>query len=105
MHPNEHFRFSGYIYNWFAHLELAFRKWKNQDVDDDLWIAWDEAIRWWLLWPGVRHWWEHHFVVGYTDEFKQYISELIRNMEDQGTIASEKLLAFMDEAGKSPSEI
>ncbi len=102
LHPNEHFRFDGYIYYVFVNYELAFRKWKRNEIDMSLWTAIDQGMHWWLTNPGVRKWWRNLLVGGYTKEFKDYINKKIEGIIDEDLELYNKRIAFMDEAGNKP---
>ena len=102
LHPNEQVRFSSYIYYVFVNYELAFRKWKKKEIDESLWIAIDQGMHWWLTGPGVRKWWENSLIGGYTDEFKKYINQKIKTINDEDLSFYEKQITFMDEAGDKP---
>lgn len=72
----EYFRFTSYLYYLFVQLELGFRKWKRGHIDDALWNAWNEGVRWWMRCPGTQTWWENNPAGGFTPEFKQYINKI-----------------------------
>ena len=102
LHPNDRLRFSSYIYYVFVNYELAFRKWKRNEIDDKLWTAIDEGMHWWLTSPGVRKWWEKSMIGGYTEEFKIYINQKIESINNEDLSFYEKQIVFMDEAGDKP---
>ena len=102
LHPNEHFRFDSYIYYVFVNYELAFRKWKRNEIDNELWSAIDQGMHWWLTGPGVRKWWKNLLIGGYTKEFRKYVNQKIEAINDEDLSFYDKQLTFMDEAGDKP---
>ena len=102
LHPNEHFRFSGYMYYAFINFELGFRKWKKKELDHVLWLAYEEAIRWWLYSPGTQKWWKNNLVPGYTKDFNTYVNNLIETINSEDLSIYEKQIDFMDKAGDKP---
>jgi hypothetical protein len=102
LHPNEHLRFSSYIFYVFVNYELAFRKWKRKEIDDAFWIAIDQGMHWWLTGPGVRKWWKNLLIGGYTEEFNNYVNKKIETINEEDLSFYEKQINFMDKAGDKP---
>jgi len=102
MHPNEQFRFNSYMYHVFVNLELAFRKIGKNEIDNRLWIAYDEGTHWWMTGPGVRKWWKTDMVRGFTEEFNIYVNEMIETISNKDLNAYDKQTAFMEAAGNKP---
>jgi len=102
LHPNEHFRFSGYMYYAFINFELGFRKWKKKELDDVLWRAYEEAIRWWLTSPGTQKWWKNNLVGGFTQDFNNHVNNLIEIINNEDLSYYDKQIDFMDKAGDKP---
>lgn len=102
LHPNERFRFDGYIYYVFVNYELAFRKWKRNEIDMSLWTPIDQGMHWWLTNPGVRKWWKNLLIGGYTQEFKEYVDKKVEGIFDEDLDFYNKRITFMDEAGNKP---
>lgn len=102
LHPNEGFRFSSYLYYVFVNYELAFRKWKRNEIDDKLWTAIDQGMHWWLTGPGVRKWWENLLIGGYTEEFKKYVNQKIESINNEDLSPYDKQITYLDLAGDKP---
>ncbi|WP_297707934.1 hypothetical protein [uncultured Eudoraea sp.] len=97
---NEYYRFNNFLYYIFITLESGYRKWENNDLDEELWKGWDEAVYWWLLFPGVQTWWVNNIAPGYTESFKKYINNNIEKIKVEGWSANKQQIKFMEEAGK-----
>ncbi len=102
LHPNEQLRFSSYMFYVFVNYELAFRKWKRNEITDALWKPIDQGMHWWLTGPGVRKWWKNNLVKGYTEEFNKYVNQMIETVNNEDLSFYEKQVTFMDEAGDKP---
>ena len=92
----EYFRFTSYLYYLFVQLELGFRKWKRGHVEDDLWNAWNEGVRWWIRCPGTRSWWENNPAGGFTSDFKEYINQLKESVIEESPEIFSKQLDFLE---------
>lgn len=91
----EYFRFTSYLYYLFVQLELGFRKWKRGHIDDELWNAWNEGVRWWIRCPGTRYWWKTNPAGGFTPEFKHYINRIIDSVIKEPPEIFSKQLDFL----------
>jgi hypothetical protein len=92
----EYFRFTSYLYYLFVQLELGYRKWKRGHIDDELWNAWNEGVRWWIRCPGTRSWWETNPAGGFTSEFKEYINKIIESVTKESPELFSKQLDFLE---------
>jgi hypothetical protein len=92
----EYFRFTSYLYYLFVQLELGFRKRKRGHVDDELWNAWNEGVRWWIRCPGTRNWWKNNPAGGFTPEFKNYINRIIDSVIKEPPEIFSKQLDFLE---------
>ncbi len=92
----EYFRFTSYLYYLFVQLELGFRKWKRGHIDDELWNAWNEGVRWWIRCPGTRDWWKNNPAGGFTPEFKEYIDRIIDAVIKEPPEIFSKQLDFLE---------
>lgn len=99
--PNEYFRFTSYLFTVFVGLEIGFIKWNRKSVNKEMWYAWNQVIHWWLKFPSVQKWWQSNTMNGYTAYFNHYVqSRIVELKEEEPTIEFEKLIDFMEEAGK-----
>jgi len=102
LHPNDYFRFTGFLYFAFINFELGFRKWKKNELDDVLWKAYEEAVYWWLACPGTQRWWKNNLIGGYTEEFYNYVNNVIEKIKEEDISIYDKQFTFMDAAGDKP---
>jgi len=101
---NEYFRYHSYLYTLFVAIEMAFIKWSNKDLDDNIWKAWDEVIHWWLRFPSVQLWWSRNIIGGFTADFNNYVNDIISELTENPTSDFEKQIEFMKSAGKKPKK-
>ena len=81
----EKFRFASYLYHLFVHLELGHSKWVRDNINDELWVSWVEAIQWWLKKPKVVAWWRYNDIGGFTASFKKFVNKQILELEQEIT--------------------
>lgn len=92
----DYFRFTSYLYYLFVQLELGFRKWKRGHVDEELWTAWNEGVRWWIRCPGTRDWWQTNPAGGFTQEFKDYIDKISTAVAQEPPEVFAKQIDFLE---------
>ncbi len=102
LHPNEQIRFSSYMFYVFVNYELAFRKWKRKEITNALWKPIDKGMHWWLTGPGVRKWWKNDLVNGYSEEFNNYVNQMIETINNEDLSLYDKQIMFMNEVGDKP---
>lgn len=95
----EYFRFTSYLYYLFVQLELGFRKWKRGHIDNELWNAWNEGVRWWIRCPGTRSWWNNNPAGGFTPDFKAYINQIMESVINEPPEVFSKQLDFLEKIG------
>lgn len=97
--PKEYFRFTSYLYYLFVQLELGFRKWKRGHIDEELWNAWNDAVKWWIRCPGTRTWWQKNPAGGFTPEFENYINHIIQSVSTESSEVFKNQLDFLEKIG------
>jgi len=100
MGPNEYFRFSNFAFTYFISYEVAFHRGQSKDVDADIAGGLKESLSWWLTFPGVQTFWKNNSEFGFSSKFKDYINELINQINSKKTNLIQNQIDFMESAGK-----
>ncbi len=74
--PGEWSRFMEFAYIRFGAWEAAFLGLQQETVQNDLWNAWDHAMRALTTGPGYQRFWKDAGA-GYAREFRRYVGEEI----------------------------
>ncbi len=100
----ERVQFMWVITELFGNLEFMCFQAQAGNIPRELWLRWEETLRWWLTFPGVRACWEAR-PTPFTPTFTRCVErclELGYRSERQG--AWEQFLAAMPEPEPEPEE-
>jgi len=53
----ERMQFTWLLTELFGNLEFMFIQFGYGNMPRDLWLRWEETMKWWLTFPGVQAWW------------------------------------------------
>lgn len=53
----ERIQFTWLLTELFGNLEFMFFQFEHGNIPSDLWLRWEETLKWWLTFPGVQAWW------------------------------------------------
>ena len=102
--PNEHFRYTSYLFTVFVALEIGFIKWHRKGARSEMWRAWDEVIRWWLSFSSVQRWWQSNVINGFTSNFNRYVQNLVIELQVEPPADLGGLVDFLEMAGNKTDE-
>lgn len=51
-------RFTWVLTEFFGGLEFMYYQSQHGTIPRELWMRWEETLRWWLTFPGVAAWWQ-----------------------------------------------
>jgi len=55
--PIQRIQFTWIFTEFFGGLEFMHSQSQQGGIPRDLWLRWEETLKWWLTHPGVRAWW------------------------------------------------
>ena len=76
MTPTERIQFTWILTELFGNLEFMFFQSSHGNIPRDLWLRWEETLKWWLTFPGVRSWWRAK-PTPFTPEFSRCVERCI----------------------------
>lgn len=104
MNPNEYFRFSNFAFTYFVSYEMVFQRNLSKDINADIAEAVEDSLFWWLSFPGVQAFWKNNSEFGFSPKFKDYINELIKQVNSKPSELIRNQVDFMESAGKRMNE-
>jgi hypothetical protein len=72
----ERVQFTWVLTEFFGSLEFMFYQAREGTIPRELWVRWEETLKWWLTFPGVRAWW-HGKPSPFTPAFSECVEQCI----------------------------